>query len=214
MYMYISKWCSCAQMSRHERFPTSYQSHVHHLVTILTQHVVQKSTSKRNEAANANSSLANFLKVPSTPVNSHLKISTRCFIWQVIFSARFHVHGSRLCVQADFAVSWSVRLVRHKSINTCTRVLLFPSFNSQTITATFIVSHCVAQALQELRLEFVRIVCEHEHYVPLNLPFLKQTSKHFKGWILSEMFGLLIDVNQFPSTYFTFTHTNLETLTL
>ena len=34
---------------------------------------------------------------------------------------------------------------------------------------------------QELRLEFVRIVCEHEHYVPLNLPFMKQTSKHYKG---------------------------------
>ena len=50
-------------MSRHERFPPSYQQHVQHLAGALTQHIVQKSSGRKPEAGNANTSLANFIKV-------------------------------------------------------------------------------------------------------------------------------------------------------
>ena len=59
-------------MSRHERFPATYQAHIQNLVSTLTQHIVQKSTSHKSESYNANRSLAAFLKVKEHGARTHL----------------------------------------------------------------------------------------------------------------------------------------------
>lgn len=52
-------------------------------------------------------------------------------------------------------------------------------------------SHCfvvfgffLMQTLFEFKFEFLRVVCNHEHYVPLNLPmpFGKGRILRFQGW--------------------------------
>jgi len=54
--------------------------------------------------------------------------------------------------------------------------LLFDQYN-------IIVSLCVLQTLYEFKFEFLRVVCNHEHYVPLNLPmpFGKGRIQRFQG---------------------------------
>ena len=42
-------------------------------------------------------------------------------------------------------------------------------------------NHVLLQLLHEYKFEFLKSVCNHEHFVQLNLPIMRKTVKNYKG---------------------------------
>ncbi|XP_066266769.1 dedicator of cytokinesis protein 9-like isoform X2 [Branchiostoma lanceolatum] len=118
------------QVSRHSRFPASYQFSIQSLLQTLMPHITQKHKENALEVGNANRSLANFIKRCFTYMD-------RGFVFKLINSYLDHFNPSD-------PKKWQLAPV----------------------------------ALFELKFEFLKIVCSHEHYIPLNLPLQRKGYMH------------------------------------
>lgn len=100
-----------------------------------------------------------------------------------MFPAVLHLHGQRLCVQADQQLHelfcpWRPQglmpIILMSSIQNCKSLL--------TPYECHFLLHS-KQTLYEFKFEFLRVVCNHEHFIPLNLPmpFGKGRIQRFHG---------------------------------
>lgn len=80
----------------------------------------------------------------------------------------------------------------------CTLLLILIRIQYTVSSEVFMSKHFFLQTLFEYKFEFLRVVCNHEHYIPLNLPmpFGKGRIQRYQGKLSlhgsqSELYHLL-----------------------
>lgn len=79
---------------------------------------------------------------------------------------------------------WLVLMSHGASIKClCTLLLILIRIQYTVSSEVFISKHFFLQTLFEYKFEFLRVVCNHEHYIPLNLPmpFGKGRIQRYQG---------------------------------
>lgn len=143
-------------------------------------HITQKYKDNLDAARNANHSLAVFIKVGTCGQGLRHVFAGGVFTdLPSPLAALFQPDGQRLRVQTDQQLhdlfyAWRPKgrpVVAHKLFRTCSCL---------TVVCFFLKK---IQTLFEFKFEFLRVVCNHEHYVPLNLPmpFGKGRILRFQG---------------------------------
>lgn len=154
------------QLSRNQRFSASFHHSVETLVNLIMPHITQKYKDNLDAARNANHSLAVFIKVGTWGRCLFPAFAAGIFTdLPSLLAAMFQPDGQRLCVQTNQQLHELFYAWRPKGRPVVAQKLFK--------TWTLLLSHSILlffQTLFEFKFEFLRVVCNHEHYVPLNLP--------------------------------------------
>lgn len=170
------------QLSRNQRFSASFQHSVETLVNLIMPHITQKYKDNLDAARNANHSLAVFIKVGACG-----RCLLHVFAGGVFtdlpspLAALFQPDGQRLRVQTNQQLHELFYAWRPKG-----RPVVHTSCSEHAVVSqlsAFFFLKKKIQTLFEFKFEFLRVVCNHEHYVPLNLPmpFGKGRILRFQG---------------------------------
>ena len=128
----------------------------------------------------ANVSLADFVKVFNCVYHSAdvsiLKIiptppPPQCF------AAHFQFHGPWSGLQDHRSLLGGLQCAREHCecilvslLACCVSLVVNPSLTMELVMEALVMNFSLQQ-LSNFKLEFIRIVCDHEHFIPLNLPF-------------------------------------------
>lgn len=185
------------QLSRNQRFSASFHHTVETLVNLIMPHITQKYKDNLDAARNANHSLAVFIKVRTR--SCRLLGVFICCIFTDLSSplvAMLQPDGQRVHLQTNQQLHELFHAWRPKG----RPAVLKEDPAVVSLFCIFLFFYFLIQTLFEFKFEFLRVVCNHEHYVPLNLPmpFGKGRILRFQGEGISS--GLTLAVHTVDSS--------------